>query len=505
MQVPYKLSVMKTIRNFIIVATLILVFFFTSYMENSHKAYAACVFGPNGTQECTGPNHSNPMISQSITVTTNHEKYVTGDDIVITGNISNPDNKTRPIIRIYNPNHEFLFYKFFQPSIKNYTWSVSTVNFWLFDPSGNYTVSAYYGDDYAETHFYLDSNLTQYLYSSSPLRQFKIGNSAQDVHCHVDLRLIIKAEDFSPACVHSITATTLILRDWAIGFAPIQPFIGTIDIIGLQQNYTVGQPINVTANYTGYWVDSNIPDVKIFSANGTQVWYNCPECGATKGIILGGGTFGPRYGTFTYNVSSANGLPVINETGTYTIVASVANKTAQAKFTVIVNQNSLNKNYNSTGTAYLPASFMPCDTPYPQSNTGLAVLYMPTNSIGKLCVRYSNFNDSPARVGIRIFNANNLNHDTPEISTWNDLGNNTTIPKGNSTVVYWIKTGNQSGFYGLTIFCVGMPFAVGYDNDSRIISSDFPWLGGTIYCPMQSYNFHIDSMTGIGVKYIPHP
>ncbi|MGI0063209.1 MAG: hypothetical protein ACREBA_12225, partial [Nitrosotalea sp.] len=33
-----------------------------------------------------------------------------------------------------------------------------------------------------------------------------------------------------------------------------------------------------------------------------------------------------------------NGLPVINETGTYTIVASVANKTAQAKFTVITNQ-----------------------------------------------------------------------------------------------------------------------------------------------------------------------
>ena len=36
-----------------------------------------------------------------------------------------------------------------------------------------------------------------------------------------------------------------------------------------------------------------------------------------------------------------------------------------------------------------------------------------------------------------------------------------------------------------------------------IVSSDFPWLGGTIFCPMQAYEFHIDSLTGIGVKYIP--
>ncbi len=153
----------------------------------------------------------------------------------------------------------------------------------------------------------------------------------------------------------------------------------------------------------------------------------------------------------------------------------------------------------------LPASFMPCDTPFPQTNSGIPVLFIPMNSIGKICVRYSNLNDFSAPVGIRISSADNLMQNASDISTWNDLGGNTTISKGNSTVVYWIHTGNHAGFYGLTIFCVPVGLAVGYDNDSRIVSDNFPWIGKTFECPMQSYDFHIDSLTGIGVKYIPYP
>ena len=153
----------------------------------------------------------------------------------------------------------------------------------------------------------------------------------------------------------------------------------------------------------------------------------------------------------------------------------------------------------------LPASFMPCDTPFPPSSGGVPVLYMPTNSIGKLCVRYSNLNNFPAPIGIRIFDANNLTSEATGISTWNDLGGNTTISNGDSTVVYWIKTGNQSEFYGLTLFCSPEPLAVGYDNNSNLVSSNFPWLGQIFECPMMSYSFHIDSTTGIGVKYIQSP
>jgi hypothetical protein len=158
----------------------------------------------------------------------------------------------------------------------------------------------------------------------------------------------------------------------------------------------------------------------------------------------------------------------------------------------------------SQGTT-LPASFMPCNIPFPQSSTGVAVLYMPMNSIGKLCVRYSNPDNTPYPVGIRIFDANNINQNAIGITTWNDSGNNT-VSKGNSTVVYWIKTGNQSGLYGLTFYCNNWnPFAVGYNNNSSMTASDFPFLGVYFPCPFQPYQFHIDSLTGIGVKYIPYP
>ncbi len=53
------------------------------------------------------------------------------------------------------------------------------------------------------------------------------------------------------------------------------------------------------------------------------------------------------------------------------MIASLYNNIAKARFTVIK-------------LMILPASFEPCDTPYPQSNTGIAVLYMPANSIGKI-------------------------------------------------------------------------------------------------------------------------
>lgn len=153
----------------------------------------------------------------------------------------------------------------------------------------------------------------------------------------------------------------------------------------------------------------------------------------------------------------------------------------------------------------LPVLFMPCDTPYSQSNHhGDAVLYMPTNSIGKICVKYHNLNDIPEKIfGISIYDPNNSNQNVTGVTTWSNSTDDI-IPKGNSTVDYWVKTGNQTGIYAMELFCTGTPFAIGYDNNSKIVSSDFPWHSGTIYCPMQAYEFHIDSLSGIGVKYIPY-
>jgi hypothetical protein len=148
---------------------------------------------------------------------------------------------------------------------------------------------------------------------------------------------------------------------------------------------------------------------------------------------------------------------------------------------------------------------MPCDTPFPQSDTGVAVLYMNANSVGKLCVKYYNGNDFPVTVSqLGIFDPNNNYKSPPNITIWSDW-ENTTISKGNFTAVYWIKTGNQTGLYGLSVpSCTGTPFAVGYDNNSKIVANDFPWIG-TSSCAAIEYGSDIDSMTGIGVKYIPYP
>ncbi|MDC8451626.1 MAG: hypothetical protein KGH99_00965 [Thaumarchaeota archaeon] len=147
-----------------------------------------------------------------------------------------------------------------------------------------------------------------------------------------------------------------------------------------------------------------------------------------------------------------------------------------------------------------------CDTLYPQSDTGIAVLYMPTNSIGKICVKYSNPNDTPVPIvgGIRIFDPNNSYLNATDITTWIGSTSNM-IPKGDSTMVYWIKTGNQTGFYGLRFSCGGTPFAVGYDDNSKIVSSDFPFVGVTHSCPVMLYDVKIEGLTGIGVRYIPYP
>ncbi|MDE2590462.1 MAG: hypothetical protein KGL95_12465, partial [Patescibacteria group bacterium] len=153
-----------------------------------------------------------------------------------------------------------------------------------------------------------------------------------------------------------------------------------------------------------------------------------------------------------------------------------------------------------------------CDTPYspktsyqsPLYSNGTilhrdytTVFYMPMNSTGKMCVHYSNPNfQAPA--GIAVFPANNL-MEQANITT---SANPSVIKTGNSTIVYTIKTGNMAGFYGIRLFCGGIPFAVGYDNQSRIVSNDFPWLGSTSYCPMLSYSFDITGLSGIGIYHI---
>ena len=154
------------------------------------------------------------------------------------------------------------------------------------------------------------------------------------------------------------------------------------------------------------------------------------------------------------------------------------------------------------GTGISSSDYTKCDISYPQSNTGVAVLYMPTNIIGKICVQYHNLNNAPTTIGMRIFEANDLTHNATNVTAW--TYDSTLEANANKTVVYFIKTGNKTGFYGVSLNCGGIPLAVGYDNNSAITASNFPWIGQVFHCGAITYDSHIEGTTGIGVRYIPY-
>lgn len=148
-----------------------------------------------------------------------------------------------------------------------------------------------------------------------------------------------------------------------------------------------------------------------------------------------------------------------------------------------------------------------CDTPFLASKSDIAVLYVPTNSLGKICLRYSNPNDAPQSIyPPRIFDTNDPTKPpvVRQIWTYSSLKE---IPKDNVTTVAWfVKAGNQTGFYGLSLpSCVPTPFAIGYNNNSQMTSKNFPFLGKLMICDPSTPDIRIDGLTGIGVKYIPYP
>ncbi len=430
--------------------------------------------------------HGDMLAIQDMSVYPNKDSYGKGEVIKISGEIQSASgltvSKDIPVTIVLTNNvlqKTMQILKTYPSTNGNFAIAGIPTTDSNWKSSGTYTVTASYGNfANATTTFSFemgDSNLL------APLKQSKLGVPSDKIECRSDLQSITKAEDNSTACVTQQAVQTLVKRGWTIETnLPKSP----LGITGLNSEYSIGQPIDATVSYTGYANGGIYPDVKILNTdNGSKVWYNCAYPYITHTELAGGG----RFGTFTYHVGCSTQHPIINETGNYIMIASVDNSIAKARFTVVK-------------PLPLPDSFEPCDIPYPQSNTGIAVLYMPANSTGKLCVDYSNPNP-PRSTDVRIFEAQHLSEDTKDIQVLSSQDN---ISQGNSTIVYTLKT-SKVGFYGLTLFCSGTPLAVGYDNQSRIVTNDFPWLGQTFYCPMQSYTFHISGLSGIGVKYIPYP
>jgi len=157
--------------------------------------------------------------------------------------------------------------------------------------------------------------------------------SVDQVQCRPGLNLIIKLEDYAPACVTPHTNQTLVDRGWGVTLSSLlEPLtIKKIEIAGLQQSYTPGQPINATVRFTGYEPGGVYPDVTIIDSNGTHVWNNC--------CIVHFEDPQFSFSTFTYIVAGPAGSPVINKTGSFTMIVSLDNKTAQTMFSVIGENN----------------------------------------------------------------------------------------------------------------------------------------------------------------------
>jgi hypothetical protein len=226
-----------------------------------------------------------------------------------------------------------------------------------------------------------------------------------------------------------------------------------------------------------------------------------------------------KIGTTANNVFCKEGFKLVIKTEDGS-PACVKPETAQkliergwASEIITTNASSVTPTQNPINLGSSNIQTSTCDNPYnPKTDypspllpngthtiTGyIPIFYMPMNSTGKICVHYSNSNP-PRQVGIRIFEANDLAKDAYTITT---SASQNTIPTGNTTVVYTIKTGNKAGFYGISLFCGGQAFAVGYDNQSRIVLDDFPWYGKIFNCPMLSYDFKIVGLSGIGLYYI---
>ncbi|MDE1839193.1 MAG: hypothetical protein KGH87_04650 [Thaumarchaeota archaeon] len=377
----------------------------------------------------------------------------------------------------------------------------------------------------------------------SPLKQFKSGVKINEIHCPVGLQLVVKSSDNSPACIKPEHVTRLIQNGWTLS----NPFnrIADTDILSAK-TYNLKQVhyydssnlipkvslydysydgidkddglVSVN-NQTFYQttLDNDIYKLKGMSMQFHNVTFSFPE----GTLITPGGAFVNLDVKFKDGLEEIYGGTALVQNGTVTKISGISipaqygphvatnsitilgNHTMpQAGITIYHDKIKLLVSYDNHSSLQTirTVSLGECDVPY-ESRTGFVpILYMPLGSTGKVCVDYFNGNE-PTMVTPSVFDAQNLSQNTNDILVSPLQAN---IVHGNSTVVYTITSGNKAGFYGLTIFCSGTPIAVGYDNQSRIVTGDFPWLDHTYYCMLRSYDYHIIGVGGgMGIKYVP--
>lgn len=332
---------------------------------------------------------------------------------------------------------------------------------------------------------------------STPLYQFKSGIAARDVTCKPSLQLIIKSEDNSPACVKPDTAKNLYERGWT----------SSVLSVNLENNMTSNRPAEIV---------SIKPSSSLANPGGSSIQLTLKNMGSASITSLKATLHINHDYVFDFkNVSEsrpflsdnlASDTKILIGSGfsselTYPITMDGVANNVPFSYTQNISIPFTNENLkeNSSGNSTVPDSFVVCDTPYDYKQGFIPILYVPPNSDGRICVNYWN-PDNPKNASLTIFDAKSHSIEK-NITTWAEPD---LIPIGNSTVTYTIKTGNQTGFYGVTVFCTGMPLAIGYDNNSNMSISDFPWeKQQTTSCPLMDFQFKVLATKNIGIKYIP--
>ncbi|MDC8452605.1 MAG: hypothetical protein KGH87_06670 [Thaumarchaeota archaeon] len=337
-----------------------------------------------------------------------------------------------------------------------------------------------------------------------PLGQFKSGIPAKNITCQKDFVLVIKSEDSSPACVYASHAAQLLIRGWAEPENQKTNLQSTIKVTGSDSL--------VTYDITGGKLLGIIRDVQgkrlfipIQSNTDGNVKLTLPRSVIDTNL-------GDKNDTF-YIMTNSGSIGIFNETDTSTDRTITIpfekgdNMIQMSVMSWLKEMASIGLGLNKTATHGI------CDVPYNYGtghssplydngtiiHTGYTpVLYMHTDSTGKICVQYYH-STSQSNVGARVFDANNLANDTNNVTI---SSSQNTITTRNTTVVYTVNTGHKAGFYGISFSCGGQAFAVGYDNQSRIILDDFPWYGQTFYCLLQTYEYKITGLHNVGVYYI---
>ncbi|MGI0073685.1 MAG: hypothetical protein ACREA3_07735 [Nitrosotalea sp.] len=481
-------------------------------------ASATCIVGPNGTKSCTeGPLHD-------IVVNADSPAYADNDTITISGIIDNhilSNYGTRLHVDIYNP--QMVLYKSDQFNANtngSFTYSFvlegknATTGFYTVHVSPDLKIG-YYGTGfmYQATPYYLEINGTfhplEYALSAGTLDKVDINPLEKSITIHIvnstsSATLRIKLpRNLIDSKSNGRDANFTVLAD-----TPIMHDMKNANFNQVQTNSN-SRTLLIQLPFYGYSTDGNW-DVKIIGTNiaYTQTYVQPPLKQVKSGIQ-------------SKDVQCLQGLQLIIKTedgSPACVIPQTAQKLVERGWGTLIGVIStvMIPSGNATHSTLsenltLPASFMPCDTPYELKEGFVPVLYMPANSLGKICVNYSNPNNEK-NASLAIFEASahqpakyeySSIQPAKSIITW---GEPPVIPIGNSTEVYFVKTSNQTGFYGLTVFCVGMPLAVGYDNQSRIVLDDFPWMKQTTaHCLLQDYNFQVVGVDGIGIKYIPYP